>query len=294
MGISLYCAEQLDGVAASAIITRYAKLKKIQTRFCGYLHNESLTEELDVINEKTPIFILDMCPHEKHKNTIEKLNIRYWSTHDPTAPQITVKIFDKTTERKCSATLAYERFLPMDKIAKKLAELAHDVTYWQQGEEARKLSDLIAARINPNELISALSNGITWSKNFEQKHDDYLQKKEQSLQNLMKTLIIKKYLNYNFGYAFASNVLTTADAGQKMLDAHFAVDVSIILYKNGKISFRRRNNCDLDLRKISKIFDGGGHSYAAGASLNKKITKENFENIISEINSKLKEKFLRR
>ncbi len=291
MELCLYCAEQLDGVATAAIITRYAKLKGEKTRFCGYLHNETLTKELEQIKPETPTFILDICPHEKHKPQIKKLKIIYWSTHDPNAPQIPAKIFDHTKEKKCSAELAQKRFLPNDQIAKKLAKLAHEMTYWQQGEEATKLSNLIASKINPTQIIQALANGATWSKTFEKKHKEYKQKKEQALKNLIKTLTIKKYLKYNLGYAFASNILTTADAGQKILDTHQGVDVSIILYKNGKIAFRKRNECEINLRKIAQLFDGGGHPYAAGASINKKITKENFEKTINEINSKLKEKY---
>lgn len=289
--VLLYCAEQLDGISAAAIITRHATLRKANIKFAGFLNHEKLTQQLLQLPIE-PVFIIDICPKEEHLPIIKQKNIIYWSTHDPNSPKTPVKIFDNTKEKKCAAELAKERFLPNDSVAQKLAELGHNMTFWKKSEDSTKLSDIITAGYNPNELIQSMSKGVMWSDQMENYRREYLIRKDQAFNAMLKTLFIKKYLNYNFAYALSSSLLSTADAGQKILDSHKGVDATIVLYKYGRISFRKRNECPINLRKIAQIFDGGGHSYAAGGHMNKTITKQNYETTIQHIDQKLKHHIL--
>ncbi|MBW3018832.1 hypothetical protein KY329_01435, partial [Candidatus Woesearchaeota archaeon] len=234
--ISICCAEQLDGIAAAAIVTRYARLKKLQARFAGFLHHERLEQQIEQMPTDSHIFVLDMCPKREHLPLIKNKQVMYWSTHDATSPEVPARIFDHTTEKKCAAELAQQRFLPNDATARKLAALGHSMTYWKKSEDAAKLSDVIASGYNPAELINSLSKGVTWSEQLEASRNDYLQKKEEAFSALLKTLTIKRILSYNVGYALSSNALTGADAAQKILDIHDAVDVALVVFKNGKLS----------------------------------------------------------
>jgi oligoribonuclease NrnB/cAMP/cGMP phosphodiesterase (DHH superfamily) len=286
--ISIYCAEQLDGIAAAAIVTRYARLKKLTTRFGGFLHHEKLTQQITEMSKNSHIFVLGMCPKREHIPAIKKTNVMYWSTHDATTPKIPARIFDQTVERKCSAELAQQRFLPNDVTARKLAALAHNMTYWKKSADSQQLTDIIASGYNPTELINSLSKGVTWSPQLEKARDEYLQKKEDAFNSLLKTLKIRKYISYNVCFALSSNTLTGADAAQKILDVHDGVDVAIVIFKNGKLSFRRRDECILNLRKIAQLFDGGGPVYASGGYIDKKVTKENYEQVMQIIDSRIK------
>jgi len=313
---TIYCSDQLDGIAAAAILIRYSRLKKAKCRIGGFLKYTNIDEKFQEMTQLKGniLFILDFSPEQikeleiKLKTISQNNKIAYWNCHHPyDAETITImmkyihsldfsgtlKNSQKKELRQCSADMICNKFLQHDKVAQELKNLAHDIEFWiRQNQTALKLADLIQSGFDKKELTEILSKGVFWSERFEKIRREYLEKKTKALQKIMKNIIIKKYVNLRFGFSLSSSILSSADAGQKMLDSHSAIDVSVILYRNGKISFRRRDNIDLDLSKISKLFSGGGHSYAAGGKLMKNISTENKEKIIFEIDQTLKNFFL--
>ncbi len=312
----IYCSEQLDGIAAAAILFRYARLKNANFRMGGFLNYTNIEETFEEMTKLKGalIFILDFSPeqitdlNEKLKKISKNNKIAYWNCHHPyDAITITtmmqhvhsldfsgaLKNSTKKETKQCSADMTCNKFLPTDSVAIKLKTLAHDIEFWiRKNQTAVKLADLIQSGFDKKELVDILSRGVFWSERFEKIKEEYLQKKTKALQDLMKNLVIKKYVDLRFGFVLASTILSSADAGQKMLDSHTAMDVAVILFRNGKISFRRRDDIDVDLSKISELFDGGGHPYAAGGKIQKNISSENLEKIIFVIDRKLKDFFL--
>jgi oligoribonuclease NrnB/cAMP/cGMP phosphodiesterase (DHH superfamily) len=297
--ISIYCSEKLDGVASAAIVMRHAVLSKLPVHFGGFLHPDSLDEELKDMahQEHQLIFVLDASISPDHLSLIEtvcqKNKLVYWCTHDAESVVPPAKIFDKAVEGKCSAELTQRRFLPNDLIAKKLAELAHEVKFWQvRDENASKISDLIAAQYSPVELIDSLSRGAFWNDQFELFHKDYGMKKMEAFDELLKSLIVKSYVKYRFGFALSSSILTTADACQRVLDGHAGVDVAVVLYRDGRIGLRRRDECDVDVKKLAELFNGGGRPFAAGARLSTQITKDNLQDVLFHLDEAFKNFFV--
>jgi len=297
--ISIYCSEKLDGVAAAAIIMRHAILSKLPVHFGGFLHPDALDEELEDMSkdEHKLIFVLDTSVMPEHLPLLEKISqknkIVYWNTHDAESVIPPSKLFDRALDSKCSAELAQQRFLPNDLIARKLAQLAHEVKFWQmQDENASRLSDLIAAQYNPLELLDSLARGAFWNPKFELFHKEVLEKKLFALDELMKSLIVKSYVTYRFGFAFASQILTTADACQKILDGHAGVDVAVVLYRDGRLGFRRRDECDVDVKALAQLFNGGGRPFAAGARMNMSITKESLPDALFHLDQAFKNFFV--
>lgn len=283
----VYCSEKLDGVAAAAIITRHALLRRAKTRFGGYLRHNTLTQQLKELPPE-PAFIVGITPNKKDKELIKTKNIIYWSTHDQDAADIDVKIYDRAESRKCSAEMTKERFLPQDSIAIKLAELAHETIFWDKSEESERLSDLIASGYNPTEIINSLARGVMWSPRFEQERKTYLQQKQEAYQKMLNSLTIKRYLRHTFGYAKASKKLSSADACQRVLDVHKGIDVSVAIYRDGTFFFRKRNEVNLDMKQIAEFFDGGGREYASGAH----TRQTDFESIMQTIDAKLKQRLI--
>ncbi len=297
--ISIYCSEKLDGVASAAIVMRHAVLSKLPVHFGGFLHPDSLEEELKDMahQEHQLIFVLDVSISPEHLSLIEKVNQKnklvYWCNHDAESVVPPVKIFDKAVEGKCSAELAQPRFLPNDLIAKKLAELAHEVKFWQvHDENASKIADLIAAQYSPVELIDSLSRGAFWNEQLELFHKEYSMKKMEAFDELLKSLIVKSYVKYRFGFALSSSLLTTADACQRVLDGHAGVDVAVVLYRDGRIGLRRRDECDVDVKRLAELFNGGGRPFAAGARLNTQVTKENLPDVLFHLDEAFKNFFV--
>ena len=286
-------------MAAASIVMRHAILSKLPAHFGGFLHLDALEEELeDMSNEEHKlIFVLDVSITPAHLTLLEKTNkknkIVYWNTHDSESVVPPAKMFDRPSNNQCSAELAQQRFLPNDLIAKKLAELAHEVKFWQiKDENSIKLSDMIAAQYSPIELIDALARGVVWNDQFEAFHKEFLEKKIAALDDLMKSLTIKSYVNYRFAFGIAPPILNTADACQRILDGHAGVDVATVLYRDGRIGFRRRDTCDLDMKKLAELFNGGGRPFAAGAKLKMQVTKETLPDVIFHLDETFKNYFV--
>jgi len=195
----------------------------------------------------------------------------------------------------CSADLVAKKFLAMDSVALQLKLIARDIEFWiKKDERAIKLADLISSGINKRDLINNLSKGVLWSEKFEKVRTDYLEKKQKAFAQLITKLQVKPYLDKRFGFSLSPNILSSADAGDKILTSHQAVDVSVVIYRNGRISFRRRDGCNMDLIKIARLFDGGGHAYASGGKISKfkTISYETLDKVIFFIDRTLKNFFL--
>lgn len=310
----IYCSEQLDGVSAAAIVLRYARLRNSPCRIAGFLSFANIEDKLQEMAalKGNLIFVLDFPPDqienfEQKLSEITKNNkIVYWNSHHPYTQETLemmkkyihtvefsgkIKNSVKPEQMLCSADLVAKKFMPVDSVALQLKLIARDIEFWiKQDERAIKLADLIASGHSKKEITESLSKGVLWSEKFEKIREEYLQKKEKAFQQLINKMQLKQYVNYKFAFSLASSLLSSADAGDKILSTHHAADVSVVLYRNGRISFRRRDNCDIDLTKIAQLFDGGGHEYAAGGTIRqfKNISYENIEKVLFYIDRKLK------
>ncbi len=315
----VYCSQQLDGLAAAAIVFRAARLRGHEVRLGGLLNFESSNEQFSAMQSLSGdlIFILDFLPDnvpslEPGLSAITVRNrIAYWNSHHPHSESDgavlsrhvhTVELTGPLhyapvpKEKACAAELVQKRFLPNDNAAKELAEIAHDIEFWERTDKrALQLADLIASGFEPKELIESLSKGILWSEKFEQLRQEYLAKKQRAMQDIISHLAVRNITGFNFGFTLAPAILQSSDAGQHVLDTHSGVDVSVVLYRNGRISFRKRDTCGLNLAELAKLFGGGGHSYAAGAKLSQfaSVTRDNFEHVLFAIDQKLKESLLK-
>ncbi len=304
----VYCSPQLDGLAAAAILFRAARLQDKDVRLGGLLTFETAHEQFAAMGKLSGdlIFILDFLPDQLPElSAITVLNrIAYWNSHHAydAATQETLKRFAHTIDlsgpmqegtlpevKRCAAELAQQRFLPNDQVAKDLARMAHDIEFWERADkQAAQLADIIASGFDPKELIDVLSRGVFWSERFERLRQDYLAKKKDALKDILDHLTIKNILDHRFGFTLAPTLLSTADAGQHILDNHAGVDVSVVLYRNGRISFRKRDTCPVHLAELARLFGGGGHTYAAGARIAQNITREQFDKVLFLLDQKLK------
>jgi len=297
--ISIYCSEKLDGVAAAAIVMRHAILSKLPAHFGGFLHPDALSAELEDMarEEHKLIFVLDMAVMPEHLPLLEQIGAKnklvYWNTHDAESVVPPSKIFDRALDNRCASELVQQRFLQNDIIARKLAELAHEVKFWQiRDERAAKLSDLIAAQYSPVELIDSLARGVLWNVQFEEFHKSYAERKQAAFDELIGSLLIKSYVTHQFGFALSPSILTTADACQKVLDGHAGIDVAIVVYRDGRMGFRRRDDGEVDVKELAKLFNGGGRPFAAGARLNVQVSKENFQEVLFHIDQAFRNFFV--
>ncbi len=279
MRVVVLCYEGLDGLCSAAILARISNLKKYQfsLKLINYQNAQKEFEELKK-ERNNVIFVLDFPPAEVFDldellGEIAKQNtIYYWNTHaktDNSYKEILAK-YCKTVEIKfaeCSAQMMWQRFMAKDPVAKELAAIAYDFEFWQrQDERSEKLKDLLASKYDKKQLVEWLSKGVYWGEHFDGLRNEYLKKKEDKLKALVKNLVFKDYLGTKFGISKTSNLLNTSDAGQRILD-HSNVAISVAVYEDGKISFRRKPDCETDVSKLAALFNGGGHPYAASGRI---------------------------
>lgn len=291
--ITLYSSKTLDGLCSAAIIFRHATLSNLPVQFSGFIRPVSVTRDLTnlVKTKKKLYFFLDLPFSEEHLPIFESLlktnKIVYW-----TGPQESVKPpakFIDSAPKTCSAELTMKRFLPNDPIAKRLAQMAKDVKFWKLEEtDAAKLADLIRFEYPPNEMIKALSRGVFWNEKFQEYYDEHYQKKVEAIEDMMGNLVIKHYLKYRFGFALVSSLVKSAEACQHILDTHAGVDVALTFYRDGTVTFRKRETCPLNLRELAEIFGGGGHLFASGARLDTPVTKENYTDALFKLDRAIK------
>ena len=307
----IYPFEQLDGLCSAATILRFANMKSEPAKlggFLSYANCDSIFNEM-ARQSNALFFILDFPP--EHINELEKKlrsitlknRIAYWSSHHHCGEKTIsllknfVKIVDIPASKTqvCATELACNRFMPNDVVAGALMAIASDIEFWQrQDQRAAKLNDVVAAGFDKKSLVDALSKGVFWSEKFDRLRNDYLRKKEFALAELPKRIIVKNYLGKNFGIAVAENFLGSAEAGQKLLDTA-TIDVSALIYRDGRLSFRRKEGCNINLKALAKIFGGGGHAYASGGSITndfRNVSHENFEKVLFFVDRKLKDYFL--
>lgn len=292
--ISVYTSEKLDGLCAAAIIFRHATLAKLPAHFAGFLHPESLPTELqELAREKNKlIFLLDSSFTPEHLAVIDiiaKTNkIVYTNTTDLSSIKIPARFSDQH-DKKSSAEQAQERFLPNDSVAKQLAHIAHEHKFWKINDDrTTKLADLLLSGYSTLELIETLSRGMYWNDRFETAHQQFTQKKNAALDELLKTITIKTYLTHRIGFCLASNFISPPEACDKMLSSHAGIDIACCLFRDGRIAFRRRDSGTLDLKAIAEIFGGGGQPYASGAKLAQQISKDSYPDVLFKIDTALR------
>ncbi|PIN69947.1 hypothetical protein COV94_02310, partial [Candidatus Woesearchaeota archaeon CG11_big_fil_rev_8_21_14_0_20_57_5] len=201
-------------------------------------------------------------------------SLMYWNSHHAQSQEhidMVTKQFktaDLATDDvdKCSAELFFERFLRQDKVARDLAAIAHDIEFWERNDAlSGKLADLIQAGQGKH-LIEPLSRGVTWSESQEDQWKAYLEKKEKELAAIVKRAQEKPISTTTIAFSHASCLVSSADAGDRLL-AGSKADVTCIVFSDGRIFFRRREGCELDLRPLAEMFSGGGQVFASGGVL---------------------------
>ncbi|RLE38839.1 hypothetical protein DRJ17_02690 [Candidatus Woesearchaeota archaeon] len=288
---AVFCPESLDGIAAASVLIRMFKLRRYSYKvdFISYDNaNEKFNEMTNLT--ATMIFVLDFSPEElidieKKIKALEKNNnkIVYWNSHHPISKdkyellRRMVKIVEfsgeikglkKPSEKLCATDLVANRFMKADFVSQTLKTIAHDKEFWlRQDERSKKLADIIASGYDVKKLIDSLSRGVYWSDSLEKFRDEYLIKKAEKLKKVEQTAIVKRFGSIRIGFAYGSSILSSSEAAQLVIDSK-AVMIAAVIGRDGKISFRRSEDCVVDLEQLAKKFGGGGNQYAAAGKIN--------------------------
>jgi uncharacterized protein len=288
----------LDGLFSAAIgLVRYPQARTI---FLGYGKEsfENLAHFVHIFcvssspscQDKGLIIICDLALNEdklvinlckgifsEAKNAginIVWLDHHPWSDSAKGAVRPFVEIILDEIGNRCAAELVYEKFLPGNELANKLASLAHSMDFFTNDQYLTPISELIVYYHNISDcykklssLAAKVSRGILWDIDMQNDYSVYSQFQERAKTEAYRTIQFRR-IDDRFKAAF----MQSSPYIQNSLFAHEVFektnsDVVILYSPDNKVSIRRNNNLVSCRRIAQNLSEGGGHEFAAGAKL---------------------------
>ncbi|MDP7079673.1 MAG: hypothetical protein QF415_07280 [Candidatus Undinarchaeales archaeon] len=299
-------SRDLDGIASAAILARYleGQGRDVTVDFIDYTTQDEDLERMRTLSE-TDIYIADFAfdeaeQYEVFDEIIVKGNrVAYWNDHHPHKDGVdeAIRRYAEIADLQgplpyCSAEIAQQRYLPNDAVARKLAELAHDNDFWERNDEnANKLADIIASGYDKDKLVGHLKRGETWNPELEQAWKAYDTERNEAYDRLDERAEVTQYGLTSCVISLADDMLATSDAGDHLINK-CDTEMSVTLYRDGRMAFRRAEGGEVNLTEVAQLFGGGGHPYASGAHYGEDIPDDAaYANACDIVDTKLSEYF---
>lgn len=299
----IFSHNDLDGIACIIIGKKIMSSDIIDAKSCSYGNiNNTIkkfisSKEYDNYHE---IFITDISVSEEVANLIDSipelkakvvlldhhasakwLNKYEWASVIP----------EKNEQPTCGASLLFDYLTTkdFDEDSKEMYDLSYYVWLWDTWLWKTKFNHLNVSEkaVRLNSLFHLLGeedfiNAIVKDKNYndveglllkhkllldinERQKNEYINKKEYQLRSI-------NISGYNAGVVFADNHLS--ELGNALAERHPEYDF-IAMISGPTISFRSREESDIDLGALVKeLYGGGGHPHAAGCTVTKEIIEE--------------------
>jgi uncharacterized protein len=218
-----------------------------------------------------------------------------WIDHHPW-PESAIKGIESfvdlvldSTGSKCAADLIYEKFLSGNRLAEKLASLAHTMDYFTNDQYLTPTSELIRYYHNfPDRyhrlinLAKKSSHGILWDIEMQTDYNEYVLLRDDAKERVLSTMRIREIRNIKVAFVqsspFIQNSLFSEEVFKKT-----GVDLAMFYSTDGRVSIRRSNNKISCNDIAANLTEGGGHVFAAGATF--RSNPSDIESIISELES---------
>jgi len=139
--------------------------------------------------------------------------------------------------------------------------------------------------LDPNVLVNSVLNlEITEYSGVLEK---YRKEKESAKQFLKNNSFTKDVKGHLISFGLFLPILNSSESAD-FLGKIYNSEVQIVIREGtGWVSFRRAKNSTVNLITIAKLWNGGGHEYASGATLNTTVTTANFKAIAEEMAQKI-------
>lgn len=201
-----------------------------------------------------------------------------WVDHHPWSDQAIeavkpfVEIVLDASGRKCAAELMYETMLPGNKVAEKLASMAHTMDFFTNNQYLTPISELIRYYqtfpdfyYRLSDLASKSSKGILWDVEMQNDYNDYVRLREEAKEQVFASIQIREAGRFKIAYIQSSPYLQNSLFSQEVF-SKTNTDLVMLYSTKGKVSIRRNNDA-ISCRSIAaNLPEGGGHDYAAGAT----------------------------
>ena len=303
-----------DGVCSAAILARYAQRENwpYTLFFVDYV---TLEKDLRVIRQQMTkssfLALIDLGLDSRLWPTVkafleaiqhQKIRV-YWGDHHAwdmeyitLVRSLGVSLDLQKSKDAVSAEIVQHRFLPDDPVARRLSFIARDHDLWLRTDPiSLDLADVISyydfldhrvpTSTRLTMLALKLAKGTFWDDELEAAHREYLKKKENALERSLAKAQAMTLGKFRVVFFYADLLLSSTTAGSLALE-QFSVDLSVGIWPDGRIGFRRANDA-LDCAVIAALFGGGGHAFAAGAEWPESISELEFPQVKDELLKRL-------
>jgi oligoribonuclease NrnB/cAMP/cGMP phosphodiesterase (DHH superfamily) len=173
---------------------------------------------------------------------------------------------------KCAADLIYEKLLPGNVFAQKLASMAHTMDFFTKDQYLTPITELIRYYQTFPDFYGRLSTlakksaqGILWDIDMHNDYVTYSKLRDEAKIQTLSALQVRPVDGIKVAYVPSSPYLNNSLFSEEVFAATGA-DLAMFYSIKGKVSIRR-NTKSISCRQIASYLpEGGGHDYAAGAT----------------------------
>jgi len=287
--IAIVFHHDIDGISSSALVLRALGHAEI---FVSHDPNEPFP---DLFVDEA--YIVDIALTEKTWGSLKNIHASRIIWIDHHKPGVDVQNLSANVQlvlepaSPSAVRLVRQYFNLNDEIAEKIVDLGTKADTWVLEPLVQQWMDLDSAysfkKRDKTPLILALANGkLEITGRLRRTLDSYLRKKELAKKKLLEHTVVREIKGHSVAVGLSPALLSGSESADILLKQTNS-EIQIILKYQGWMSFRRAKNSTVNLLEIAKLFGGGGHEYASGATLGKKVTSRNFTDIAEEILEKI-------
>jgi oligoribonuclease NrnB/cAMP/cGMP phosphodiesterase (DHH superfamily) len=197
-----------------------------------------------------------------------------WSEHAVQAARKFAEIVLDSSGKKCAAELMHESLVPGNELGERLASMAHTMDFFTKDQYLTPITELIRYyQTFPDfydrmlELAHKSTKGILWDTEMQVDYADYSRLRDEARSQVLAAVQVRPAGMHKVAYVPSSPYLNSSLFSEEVF-AKTGADLVMFYSPKGKVSIRR-NNDSISCRDVaSKLPEGGGHAYAAGAVFN--------------------------
>lgn len=293
----------VDGIFSLAIgLMKYPRAKTFLT---GY-GKENFKVMLEFINksitssDKNLMIISDLGMndnyHERFLQTFRKIKGRVkiiWIDHHNWLPKTEfdinreVELILDRSGTKCATELMYERFAAENQTALVLSKIAHTADFFINDQYLPPLPEIIKYyNFFPDkqsllyDVAKNASKGILWNVKMQKDYNEFSLLRDKAKKHVFENMKIRNICGFMVVFIKSSPYLQTSIFSEEVFKKTNS-DIAIFYDDTKKISIRRGNDKISCSEIANNLFEGGGHSFAAGAYI--KSGSNDVEEIIKEV-----------
>jgi oligoribonuclease NrnB/cAMP/cGMP phosphodiesterase (DHH superfamily) len=173
---------------------------------------------------------------------------------------------------KCAADLMYEKLVPGNNLAQKLASMAHTMDFFTKDQYLTPITELIKYyQTFPDfyerlaKLAQKSARGILWDADMHEEYVKYSQLRDEAKVQALSAMQVQSVDGIKVAYVQSSQYLNSSLFSEEVFAATGA-DLAMFYSVKGKVSIRRSNERVSCRQVAANLPEGGGHDYAAGAT----------------------------